>query len=174
MKFNFKSIFPIQLTALLFLLVSCGSDEDSLQRIDQIMNIYVRNEAGQDLLNAKKAGSFTGYSVNDREGDKDVAPVSISLKMTTDSLFYFDYTTGAKRKILDSISPDNKTYRSRMTFTYSKKVNDQTVTESDEMEIHYRWTPNLFQVSEVFYNGVPVFSKSADQPNSINTVTIVK
>jgi hypothetical protein len=48
-----------------FALVSCKSDDDSLQRIDQLLNIYVKNSAGQDLLNSKKTGSYTGFSVND-------------------------------------------------------------------------------------------------------------
>lgn len=174
MKFNFKYFFAAKLTVILFLLISCGSDDDSLQRIDQIMNIYVKNGAGQDLLNAKKPGSYTAYAVNDIDGDKDVSPVPVSLKMTADSLYYFEYVAGAKRIVFDSISPDSKNYRSRMTFTYSKKVGDQTVTESDVMIIDYRWTPSLFQVSKVLYNGSPVFSKGADEPNSINTVTIVK
>lgn len=174
MKFNFRYFFAVKFSAILFLLISCGRDDDSLQRIDQIMNIYVTNEAGQDLLNAKKPGSYTGYSVNDIDGDKDISPVPVSLKMTADSLYYFEYIAGAKRKVFDSISPDSKNFRSRMTFTYSRKEGEQTVTESDVMEIHYRWTPSLFQISEVLYNGNPVFSKGADEPNSINKVTIVK
>jgi hypothetical protein len=163
---------------IIFALISCKSDDDSLQRIDQIMNIYMKNSAGQDLLNSKKAGSYTGYSVNDLLGDKDVSPVSIPLKVTTDSLFYLEYIAGAKRKKLDSVSPENpgtgNLYVSRMLLTLSKKVNDETETTEDELEIHYRNTPTAFQVSEVLYNKELVFSKEADTPNSINTVTIVK
>jgi hypothetical protein len=80
--------------------VSCKSDDESLQRIDQIMNIYMKSSTSPDLLNAKKAGSYTGYSVNDMLGDKDISPVSLPLKMTTDSLFYMEYISGAKRKSL--------------------------------------------------------------------------
>lgn len=163
---------------IIFALISCKRDDDSLQRIDQIMNIYMKNSAGQDLLNSKKAGSYTGYSVNDLLGDKDVSPVSIPLKVTTDSLFYLEYIAGAKRKKLDSVSPENpgtgNLYVSRMLLTLSKKVNDETETTEDELEIHYRNTPTAFQVSEVLYNKELVFSKEADTPNSINTVTIVK
>ncbi|PQA93592.1 hypothetical protein B0A69_11360 [Chryseobacterium shigense] len=174
MKFKPNYIFLLQLTALLFLAVSCGSDDESLQRIDQIMNFSLKNSAGQDLLNGKKAGSYTAYSVNDFNGLTDVAPVSIPLKMTTDSLYYFEYLSGARRIIKDSISPENKTYRSDLRFSFSRTVNNQVVTVTDAMEIHYRWTPSLFQVSEVLYNGQVVFSKAADAPNAINTFTIIK
>ncbi|WP_126652703.1 hypothetical protein [Chryseobacterium aureum] len=160
-----------------FAMVSCKSDDDSLQRIDQLMNIYVKSSAGQDLLNSKKTGSFTGFSVNDIFGTKDIAPVSISLKMTTDSLYYMEYLAGAKRRRLDSISPDNPgtgtSYYSRMQITYTKStnVNDNVV---DTLEIQYRNTPTVFQVSKVLYNRVPVFSKDENAPTSTNTVTITK
>ncbi|WP_213277366.1 hypothetical protein [Chryseobacterium indologenes] len=160
-----------------FALVSCKSDDDSLQRIDQVLNIYMKNSAGQDLLNSKKAGSYTGFSVNDIFGTKDISPVSVSLRMTTDSLFYMEYLAGAKRRRLDSISPDQpgtgNSYYSRMQITYTKSTNvaDNVI---DTLEIQYRNTPTVFQVSKVLYNRVPVFSKDADAPTSINTVTITK
>ncbi|MCD9618946.1 hypothetical protein [Chryseobacterium gleum] len=160
-----------------FALISCKSDDDSLQRIDQVLNIYMRNSAGQDLLNSKKAGSYTGFSVNDIFGAKDNSPVSIPLKMTTDSLFYMEYLAGAKRRRLDSISPDNpgtgNSYYSRMQITFTKSTNasDNVV---DTLEVQYRNTPTVFQVSKVLYNRIQVFSKDADAPTSINTVTITK
>ena len=43
---NILSIF-----SLIFLLVSCGSDEDNVQRIDQVLKIYIQNQQGQNLLN---------------------------------------------------------------------------------------------------------------------------
>lgn len=162
---------------VVFALISCKSDDDSLQRIDQVLNIYMRNSAGQDLLNSKKAGSYTGFSVNDIFGAKDNSPVSIPLKMTTDSLFYMEYLAGAKRRRLDSISPDNpgtgNSYYSRMQITFTKSTNasDNVV---DTLEVQYRNTPTVFQVSKVLYNRVQVFSKDADAPTSINTVTITK
>lgn len=167
-----NSVFPLVL--VLFAFLSCGSDDDSLQRIDQVTNFYMKDSAGKDLLNAKKTGSYTTFSVNDNNGLTDIAPVSVPLKMTTDSLYYFEYLAGARRIIMDSISPENKTYRSDLTFSLSKTVNNQVVIDTDVMEIHYRWTPSLFQVSEVLYNGEVVFSKAADAPNAINTFTITK
>ncbi len=151
--------------------VSCKSDDESLQRIDQIMNIYMKSSTSPDLLNAKKAGSYTGYSVNDMLGDKDISPVSIPLKMTTDSLFYMEYISGAKRKKFDSAGT---TYYSRMQLTLSRNVNNTTQTTVDQLEIHYRNTPTVFQVSEVLYNQQSIFTKDASAPNSINVVTVTK
>ncbi|KMQ63343.1 hypothetical protein ACM40_00535 [Chryseobacterium sp. BLS98] len=174
MKFKLNHILLFQLIALLFLTVSCGSDEDSLQRIDQILNIYIKNSAGQDLLNAKKNGSYSSYAVNDAFGATDVSPVSVPLKVTTDSLYYFEYIRGAKRMTMDSLGPDNRTYHSKMAFALRRTVNNVVETTIDSMEIRYRWTPSVFQVSEVLYNNQVVFTKAADAPNAINTVTIIK
>src|SRR6476646_7848822 len=99
--------FVFGILVMAFALLSCKSDDESLQRIDQIMNIYMVNSAGQDLLNSKKPGSFSGYSVNDSLGDRDISPVNIPLRMRADSTFYMEYIAGAKRKRLDSVSPDN-------------------------------------------------------------------
>ncbi|MDV7696428.1 hypothetical protein N6B72_05790 [Chryseobacterium soli] len=174
MKFTLNQIFTLKLIAVLCLLFSCTRDDDSIQRIDQIMNIYIKNSAGQDLLNSNKAGSFIGYSVNDQNGTSDVAPVSIPLRMTTDSLYYMEYIAGAKRVTLDSVSPENRTYRSNMVLSLRRTINNVTDTINDTMEIQYRWTPAVFQVSKVIYNGEVKFTKEADAPNSINTVTIIK
>lgn len=174
MKLNLNHIFALKLIAVLCILFSCTRDDDSIQRIDQIMNIYIKNSAGQDLLNSKKAGSFIGYSINDQNGSKDITPVSIPLKMTTDSIYYMEYITGAKRVTKDSISPDNRTYRSDLVFSLRRTVNNVPDTINDVMRIEYRWTPSVFQVSKVIYNGKVEFTKEANEPNSINVVTIVK
>lgn len=158
--------------------ISCGSDEESLQRIDQVLNIYMKNSNQQDLLNSRKAGSYTGYSVNDLQGSKDISPVTIPLRMRTDSVFYMEYIGGAKRIKLDSTSPANpgsgNAYVSKMAITLTKTVNNTVESTVDRLEIHYRKSPTLFQVSEVLYNGQLQFSKEAGAPTSINNVTITK
>lgn len=174
MKLNLNHIFTLKLIAVLCILFSCTRDDDSLQRIDQIMNIYIKTKTGQDLLNSKKTGSFIGYSINDQNGTTDIAPVSIPLKMTADSIYYMEYIAGAKRVIMDSISPDNRTYKSDLVFSLRRTVNNVPDTINDVMRIEYRWTPALFQVSKVIYNGKVEFTKEANEPNSINVVTIVK
>ena len=40
---------------IVFALISCKSDDESLQRIDQVMNIYMKSNTNPDLLNAKKS-----------------------------------------------------------------------------------------------------------------------
>lgn len=157
---------------VLFALLSCKrEDDDSIQKIDQILDLYMKNNAGQDLLNGKKAGSFSSYAVNDIFGDADNSPVSIPLKMTSDSLFYMEYITGAKRKILDSVSPENRTYYSRLALSLRRTVNNVADTVNDVVEIQYHWTPTVFEVSKVYYNDTLRFTK---QPGGPNVVTIVK
>lgn len=156
---------------IFFTLLSCRSDEDSIQKIDQIFNLYMRNSAGQDLLNKNKAGSFSSYTMNDVLGDTDTAPVSNSLKMTSDSLFYIEYIAGAKRRTLDSVSPDNRTYHSIIALALRRTVNNVTDTINDTLEVQYRWTPSVFEVSKVYYNHDLKFTK---EPNVPNIITIVK
>lgn len=157
---------------VLFALLSCKrEDDDSIQKIDQILDLYMKNSTGQDLLNGKKAGSFSSYAVNDIFGDADNSPVSIPLKMTSDSLFYMEYITGAKRKILDSVSPENRTYYSRLALSLRRTVNNVADTVNDVVEIQYHWTPTVFEVSKVYYNDTLRFTK---QPGGPNVVTIVK
>lgn len=157
---------------VLFAILSCKrDDEDSMQKIDQIFNLYMKNGAGQDLLNVNKAGSFSSYAVNDVLADANVAPVSIPLKMTSDSVFYMEYIAGATRKILDSVSPEDRTYYSRLAFSLRRTVNNVADTISDTLEIQYRWTPTAFEVSKVYYNDTLRFTK---QPGVPNVVTIVK
>ncbi|MDQ1098001.1 MULTISPECIES: hypothetical protein [Chryseobacterium] len=159
-------------TALvLFALLSCRSDEDSIQNIDQILDIYIKNSAGQDLLNAKKNGSFSGYTMTDLFGTIDNAPVNNTLKVTADSLYYIEYIAGARRITLDSVSPDNRTYHSRIALALRRTQNNVTDTINDTLEIQYRWTPSVFEVSKVYYNKNLKFTK---QPGSPNVVTIIK
>ncbi|MGG7553277.1 hypothetical protein ACQ7CX_21975 [Chryseobacterium arthrosphaerae] len=156
---------------IVFALISCKSDDESLQRIDQVMNIYMKSNTNPDLLNAKKSGSYTAYSVNDMLGDRDISPVSIPLKMRPDSTFYMEYISGAKRRKLDSAGT---IYYSRMRLTLSRNVNNAPENTFDTLEIRYRNSLEVFQVSQVLYNRKLMFSKEAGAANSINEVTIVK
>lgn len=171
MKFSFNYILAFKLIIVLTFLFSCRSDDDELQKVDQIFNLYMKDSAGQDLLNKNKEGSFFSYSVNDALGDTDVAAVSIPLKMTSDSLYYMEYIAGAKRKTIDSISPDDRTYHSVLELQLRRTVNNVTDTINDVMEIQYHWTPSVFEISKVYYNGELKFMK---EPNAPNVVTIVK
>jgi hypothetical protein len=158
---------------IFFALLSCkGDDDDSLQQIDQIFDLYMKNAAGQDLLNAKKAGSFTSISMNDVNGLTDVAPVSFTLKAAADSTLYVEYIASAKRITIDSISPADRTYESRIALALTRKLTDTTsIVTNDTLKIQYRYTPSVFEVSKVYYNNVLKFTKT---PNTPNVVTIVK
>lgn len=157
---------------LFFALLSCRSDDDSLQKIDQLFNLYMKNSAGQDLLNSKKSGSYTAISMNDVNGTTDVAPVTFSLKMTADSTYFIEYLASAKRITIDSISPEDRTYESEIDLSLSKPGTSTTPDVTvDRLRIQYHWTPTLFEVSKVFYNDELKFTKEANLPN---VVTIVK
>lgn len=167
-----KYLWGISLSLLA--LLSCRSDEESLQNIDQIMTFYMKNAAGQDLLNPTAIGSYSNIKMNDVFGENDNSPVTFSgPTMQADSTYSIEYTAGATRRLL---SPDagaeNRVYYSRIALNLSRKVNDtlfQTVL--DTMEIQYRWSPALFEVSKVLYNKNEVFNKT---PTSGNTFTITK
>lgn len=152
--------------------LSCGSDDDDLQKIDQILNIYMKNGAGRDLFHQKKDNTYFTYSLNDVNGVSDNAPVSASLKATADSTLYMEYIAGAKRVGLDTLDPNNKTYHSVITVSLIKRLNNTILdTIDDKLEIQYHMTPTVFEVSKVYYNDTLRFTK---QPGSSNVVTIVK
>ncbi|WP_415324376.1 hypothetical protein [Chryseobacterium sp. MMS23-Vi53] len=152
--------------------LSCGSDNDDLQKIDQILNIYMKNGAGRDLFHKKKDNSYFTYSLNDVNGVADNAPVSASLKATADSTLYMEYIAGARRIGVDTLDPSNKIYRSDIEVSLVKRLNDQILdTINDKLRIEYRMTPSVFEVSKVYYNDTLRFTK---QPGSSNVVTIVK
>ncbi|GAB0155618.1 hypothetical protein CHRYSEOSP005_08790 [Chryseobacterium sp. Alg-005] len=155
-----------------FALLSCRSgDEDSLQQIDQILNLYIKNSAGQDLLSNKTPGYFFAFPMNDTNGNTNSAPVNAALKMRVDSTYYIEYVAGAKRLTLDSISPEDRTYHSVIALALRRTVNNVTDTINDTLEIQYHWTPSAFQVSKVYYNHELKFTK---EPGLPNVVTIVK
>ena len=157
---------------IFFTFLSCGQDEDDLQKIDQITNIYMKNSAGRDLFHAKKDMTYFTYSMNDVNGVSDIAPVSSALKATADSTLFIEYIAGAKRIGMDTLDPNNKTYHSVITVSLVKRLNNTILdTINDRLEIQYRMTPSVFEVSKVYYNDTLRFTK---QPGGSNVVTIVK
>jgi hypothetical protein len=155
-----------------FALLSCRSEEDDIQKIDQVLNIYMKNGLGRDLFHKKKDTSYYTYAMNDVLGETDNAPVSSSLKMNPDSTFYIEYIAGAKRIGIDTLDPNNKIYHSVITVSLRKAVNNVAIdTIEEKLEIQYRLTPSVFEVSKVFYNDTLRFTK---QPGASNVVTIVK
>lgn len=152
--------------------LSCGTGNDDLQQIDQILNIYMKNGAGRDLLHKKKDQTYFTYSMNDVNGLKDISPVSSTLRATADSTLFIEYIAGARRIGMDTLDPSNKTYHSVITVSLIKRLNNTVLdTINDKLEIQYRMTPSVFEVSKVYYNDTLRFTKT---PGSPNVVTIVK
>ena len=162
-----KNVFFLTII-IFFAFLSCRSDEDSVQRIDQVINLYI-DSLGQDMLNSKVPGSYTNSRMNDVYGLTDNAPVSFTIKKDSDTISYIEYLAGAKRIGIDS-SGTSKTYESKVALFLTKKVNDSNRVSNDTITIQYLSTPELFQVSKLWYNGVLQFTKVEGQPNTVKIV----
>ena len=162
-----KNVFFLTIIVF-FAFVSCRSDDDSVQRIDQVINLYIES-LGQDMLNSKVPGSYSNSRMNDVYGLTDNAPVSFTIKKDADTISYIEYLAGAKRIGIDS-SATSKTYESKLALFLTKKVNDTNRVTNDTITIQYLSTPELFQVSKLWYNGVLQFTKVEGQPNTVKIV----
>ena len=162
-----KNVFFLTIIVF-FAFVSCRSDDDSVQRIDQVVNLYI-DSLGQDMLNSKVPGSYTNSRMNNVYGLTDNAPVSFTIKKDADTLSFIEYLAGAKRIGIDS-SGTPKTYESKVALFLTKKVNDSNKVTNDTITIQYLSTPELFQVSKLWYNGVLQFTKVEGQPNTVKIV----
>ncbi|VXC49927.1 hypothetical protein [Chryseobacterium sp. 8AT] len=167
-----KKIFLV-LTLISLTLLSCGSDEDSLQKIDQLFNLYIKDSSGNDLLKPTEIGSYTGVTFTDQLAEKDNVNVSYNRKMLTDSTYYLEYLAGATRQFVEDTSDGGKIYKSEIRVSLIKKISEtqNAPIVQDKLEIFYRSSPNVFEVSRVVYNNQLVFTKVPDQPN---VATIVK
>ncbi|MGC4128191.1 MAG: hypothetical protein QM564_01230 [Bergeyella sp.] len=153
-----------------FAFLSCGSEEPDGQYIDQIVHLYI-DSAGQDMLNSNISGSYTAVTMNDEYGTTDSAPVSVSIKSDADTVRYIEYVAGAKRILVDSSDVNNKIYQSKISLTLTRKVNDTlNSTFSDILILNYRYTPDVFQLQEAYYNNQLVFTKTAGQPNIVKVI----
>ncbi|MFW2134824.1 hypothetical protein ACK2M7_00830 [Chryseobacterium sp. TY4] len=165
-----KRQFSLFIFSLLTLL-ACRSDDDVVQDIDQILNIYIKNDAGQDLLNTKLDAHYTNVALLDLLETTDQKPVSSSIIMDKDSVRYVEYVAGATRLIKDSINPDSKSYYSSMIMRFTKKITEtQNSVDDDTIRIEYNWTPQKFEVSKMWHSKKLVFTKSDTQPNIVNIV----
>ncbi len=54
MKLRLSIIF-----SAIILLLSCRGDEDEIQIIDQVLNLYMKNSAGEDLLNTNLDNAYS-------------------------------------------------------------------------------------------------------------------
>lgn len=160
-----KNLFFLMLVAFLGF-ISCRNDENDVQKIDQVMQLYI-DSLGQDMLNVKLPGSYTTTSMNDVYGLTDNAPVTFSVKKDADTVSFIEYVAGAKRIRIDSTEL-SKTYESKIALTLIKSINDSVKrTTNDTMTIQYLSTPTLFEISKVWYNDVLQFTKVEGEPNVI-------
>lgn len=138
---------------LLLMLGACNRDsEDSVIKTDQVLNIYMGNVSGTDLLNTDNEKAYASIKLLDIGGENASQSFSgYSLKMDTDSTYYYYYTAGATRNLV-STAGDTKIYRSDITFNLYKESGDATASDIDTMTVLYRWTPGMFQVSSVVYD----------------------
>lgn len=164
-----KRQFSLFIFSLLTLL-ACRSDDDVVQEIDQILNIYIKNDAGQDLLNTKLDAHYTNVALLDLLATTDQKPVSSSIIMDKDSVRYVEYVAGATRLIKDSINENSKSYYSSMIMRLTKIVDKAPVIDDDTIRIEYNWTPQKFEVSKMWHSDQLVFTKSDTQPNIVNIV----
>lgn len=161
------SIFLIAI----FSLLACRQDEDSIQHIDQVLDIYVKNADGKDLLKPKITGNYTNVALLDLLADTDQKPVNSSILIGSDSIRYVEYLAGATRLVRDSVNENSKKYHSEMIMRFTKKITEtQNITEDDTIKIEYNWTPQKFEVSKMWHSNKLVFTKSDSQPNIVNIV----
>ena len=159
------------LTSVVFLFSCRKEDENDIQKIDQVINVYIHDKSGVDLLNTNLKGGFTTVSGQDLNADRALQEISgFSVKKDKDTVAYIDYTAGAVKMLTDSISPVQKKYQSDFYLNLTKTVNKNSVTDSDTVKVEYNWTPTLFQVSKIWYNQKLVFTKVEGQANIIKIV----
>lgn len=159
------------LVSAIFLFSCRKEDESDIQKIDQILNFYIKDSSGKDLLNTNLKGGYTTITAQDLNGVKALQAISgISVKKDKDTVAYVDYSVGAVRILKDSVSAIQKTYQSDYYLNLIKIVNKETITDVDTIKIEYNWSPTLFQVSKVWYNNKLAFSKTEGQANIVNIV----
>lgn len=159
-----NALFTALLTALFF--TACRSDEEQIQRIDQVIQLYI-DSAGTDLLNQNVEGSYSNIRMNDVYGLTDNAPVNFTLKKDADTLNYIEYIAGARRILIDS-SAIQKVYESKIAMLLTKQLSDSTDTiVNDTLSLRYRSAPDIFEISEVYYNNILKFRKTDAGPNLV-------
>lgn len=166
LKFLLFSFFSI------FLLSCRGEDINDLQQIDQIINFYIQNNNGVDLLNTENSGAYTGINLQDLNNpDTALKPITtFATKKDTNGISYIDYSAGATRVLQTPSGQYPETYQSEFYINLEKTVNNASVADRDTIKIQYSSEPKLFQVSKIWYNNQLVFSKISGQANIVKIV----
>lgn len=155
------------------LLFSCrGEDVNDLKKIDQVINLYITDSNGLDLLNKENTNAFTNVTLQDLNDPKTALKSisSFSIKKDLANKNYIDYAAGATR-ILESPSGQYpETYKSEFYINLSKTVKDVDVIDVDTIKVQYSSEPLQFKVSKIWYNKQLVFSKVSDEANIVKIV----
>lgn len=154
------------------LLLSCrGEDVNDLQKIDQVINLYIQNANGVDLLNTENTEAYTSITLQDlNDPNTALKPISsFSTKKDMNGVSYIDYVAGATRILQGSPGQYPETYQSEFYINLIKTVNNQSVIDVDTIKVQYSLEPTLFQVSKIWYNK-QVFNKVVGQANIVKIV----
>ena len=157
------------LLLLLLGLPACRGEGDTVQQIDQVLKIYVKNATGKDLLKKDSPEAYYSVELKDLGALRDRVSLSVTQKTDTDLVDYKEYIAGAIRTLQTGGNEMIKIYKSDIAVQF--KTTASAEIQEDVMRIYYEWTPERFQIKSIIYNNVPIFQKIDGQPNSI---TIVK
>ncbi|SDD86171.1 hypothetical protein [Riemerella columbipharyngis] len=145
---------------------SCRKENVPSQKIEQVLNIYVKNSTGKDLLNPKDSTNYISVSAVDLNADIDGVQVPLNI-MQNDSIYFLQYIAGARRILKDSLSKDEKTYSSDIVLSFNKNVNQQLVSTTDTLGLEYFWSPSMFRLSDVKLNNVSLKKGKSGNPTEV-------
>lgn len=163
----------LHFSVISMLLFSCrGEDVNDLQKIDQVVNLYISDSNGEDLLNTENTNAYKTISLQDLNDPNTAlkAITTFSIKKDVTNISYLDYAAGATRLLLSNAGQYPENYQSEFYINLTKSVNDTDITDRDTIKIQYSSEPTLFKVSKIWYNNKLVFSKVSDEANIVKIV----
>ncbi len=155
------------------LLFSCRGEEVSdLQKIDQVVNLYISDKNGIDLLNTEDTIAYKTIALLDLNDPKTaLKPIStFSIKKDVTNISYLDYAAGATRLLKSNAGQYPENYQSEFYINLTKSVNEKDITDRDTIKIQYSAELKLFKVSKIWYNNNLVFTKVSDEANIVKIV----
>lgn len=155
------------------LLFSCrGEDINDLQKIDQVINLYISDSNGVDLLNTENTNAYKTITLQDLNDPNTALKTisSFSVKKDVSNVYYLDYADGATRVLQTTSGQYPETYQSDFYINLTKSVNNTDVIDVDTIKVQYSSEPSQFKVSKIWYNKQLVFSKVSDEPNIVKIV----
>lgn len=152
------------LLVFILLAASCRQGEDDVQAIDQVLRIYVQDEAGNDLLDKEEETSL--FSVNLVDLDASTANVPVSAMKKKDSLkgYYYEYISGAVRT-LESEDAEAQSYYSTLGIRFQNELDSEI--DQDTLRFDYKLTPRLFSLEQVWLNQDLVFTRDVNKQNEL-------